>query len=76
VHLERAGAAPLVLVVGADEGPEYHRQTNDLATAWRAQGAAIEVIDARGHNHFSIVAELERPDTALARTIRKRMGLV
>jgi arylformamidase len=76
VHLERAGAAPLVLVVGADEGPEYHRQTNDLATAWRAQDAAIDVIDARGHNHFSIVAELERPDTALARTIRKQMGLV
>ena len=76
VHLERAGAAPLVVVVGADEGAEYHRQTNDLATAWGRRGAPIEVVDAVGHDHFSIVAELERPGTALARTIRKQMGLV
>src|SRR5689334_6417978 len=76
VHLERAGEAPLVLAVGADEGPEYQRQTNDLATAWGRRGAPIEVVDAVGHDHFSIVAELERPGTALARTIRKQMGLV
>ena len=75
LHLRQAGAAPLVLVVGADEGREYHRQTNDLATAWRARGASIEIIDAPGHNHFSIVAELERTDTPLARTIRKQIGL-
>jgi len=75
VHLKPSGRVPLVLAVGADEGPEYHRQTNDLATAWRARGAPIDVVDADGLNHFSIVAELERPDSALARVIREQMGL-
>ena len=66
---------PLILAVGADEGPEYHRQTNDLAAAWRAHGTPIDIVDAAGLNHFTIVAELERPNSALARAIRKQMGL-
>jgi arylformamidase len=75
VHLKPIGRVPLVLTVGAHEGPEYHRQTNDLAAAWRAHGTPVDVVDAAGHDHFSIVAELERPDTALARTSRKQIGL-
>ena len=75
VHLKPTGRAPLVLTVGADEGPEYHRQTNDLAATWRAHGASIDIVDASGLNHFSIVAKLERPDSALARAIRKQIGL-
>ena len=75
VHLKPPSRAPLILAVGADEGPEYHRQTDDLATTWRALGASVDVVDAAGLNHFSIVAELERPDSALARAIRTQMGL-
>jgi arylformamidase len=75
VHLKPNGRAPLMLALGADEGPEYHRQTNTLAAAWRAHGSPIEIMDAAGHDHFSIICELERPDTALARAIRKQIGL-
>ena len=75
VHLEPSGRAPLALTLGAHEGPEYHRQTDDLAAAWRAVGVSIDVIDAAGHDHFSIICELERADTELARVIRKQMGL-
>jgi arylformamidase len=75
VHLKPAGRAPLLLVVGAQEGPEYHRQTDDLAAAWRSHGASIGVLDATGHDHFSIISELERPDPPLARAIRKQIGL-
>ncbi len=75
VHLKPTGRVPLILAVGADEGPEYHRQTNDLAAAWRAHGAPIDIAGAAGLNHFTIVAELERPNSALARAIRKQMGL-
>jgi arylformamidase len=75
VHLKATGRTPLILTLGADEGPEYHRQTDELTTAWRAHGAPIDVIDAAGHNHFSIICELERPDTALARAIRRQIGL-
>jgi arylformamidase len=75
VHLKPTSRAPLLLVVGAQEGPEYHRQTDDLAAAWRGHGVPIEVLDAAGHDHFSIICELERPDTPLARAIRKQLGL-
>jgi arylformamidase len=75
VHLKPNGRAPLVLTLGADEGPEYHRQTNMLAAAWRGHGAPIEIIDAEGHDHFSIICQLERQDTGLARAIRKQIGL-
>lgn len=75
VHLKPTARVPLSLVVGAEEGPEYHRQTDDLAAAWRNYGVPIEVTDATGHDHFSIISELERPDTPLARAIRKQIGL-
>jgi arylformamidase len=75
VHLAPTVRAPLILTFGAEEGPEYRRQTEDLAAAWRARGAAVEVIDAPGLNHFNIVSELERPDTPLARALRRQMGL-
>jgi hypothetical protein len=35
----------------------------------------IDVLDAAGHDHFSIIGELERPDTPLARAIRKQIGI-
>ena len=75
LQLKPGGRVPLVLALGAHEGPEYHRQTSTLAAAWRAHGSTIEIIDAAGHDHFSIICELERPDTGLARAIRKQIGL-
>ena len=69
------GATPLILTDGGDEGPEYHRQTADLAAAWRAKGVPVERLDMAGHNHFSIVAELESPFSPLARAIQGQMGL-
>ena len=67
---------PLILTDGGDEGPEYHRQTGELAAAWRAKGMPVETLDMTGHNHFSIVAELESPFSPLARAIQAQMGLV
>ena len=67
---------PLILTDGGDEGPEYHRQTGELAAAWRARGVPIQELDMTGHNHFSIVAELESPFSPLARAIQTQMGLV
>ena len=36
----------------------------------------VETLDMTGHNHFSIVAELESPFSPLARAIQLQMGLV
>ena len=75
IHLVPTRSTPLILALGATEGPEYHRQTDELATAWRARGVPIEVLDLAGHDHFSIVAELESPFSPLARAIQGQMGL-
>jgi arylformamidase len=67
----RQGA--LLLALGGDEGPEYHRQTDALAAAWSVK--SDDVLDMAGHNHFSIVSELENPFSPLARAIHRQMGL-
>ncbi len=75
VHLPPATSAPLLLPVGGLEGPEYHRQSEDLATAWRRHGVGCEVMDMPGIDHFSIVTQLEAPASELSRAIRRQMGL-
>jgi hypothetical protein len=67
--------APLLLPLGAKEGPEYHRQTDDLAAAWRKHGLAAQVMDLGGHDHFSIVGLLEDPASELSRALTRQMGL-
>lgn len=75
VHAVPAAAGPLVLAVGALEGDEYRRQSHALAAAWRRRGLEAQVMERAGHDHFTIVAELGDPGSALARAIRRQMGL-
>jgi arylformamidase len=63
----------LLLAVGGEEGPEYHRQTDDLAAAWRV--APADVMDMPAHDHFSVIGELAVPVSPLARAIQRQMGL-
>ena len=73
VHLVPETPRPTLIAVGGDGGPEYYRQSADLVAAWRKQGVPCELMDMAGHNHFSIVAELERPDSQLSHAILARM---
>ena len=66
-------AGRLVLPLGAREGPEYLRQSQEMAAAWRAHGGRAEVHEMADHDHFSIVWELNDRESALARLVR---GLV
>lgn len=75
VHLAPIGPSPLLLPVGGLEGPEYHRQTDDLAAAWRRHGLAMEVMAMPGLHHFSIVAQLNDPSSELSRAVLRQMGL-
>ena len=67
----RAGA--LLLAVGDREGPEYARQTDDLAEAWRKHGFAAEVMTLPD-DHFTIAAKLGDPASVLSRAILRQMG--
>lgn len=63
-------ASPLLLPLGALEGPEYHRQSEEMAAAWRRHGGRADIMDLAGHDHFSIVWELGLRDSVLARAVR------
>jgi len=69
----RSGA--LILALGEREGPEYHRQTDDLAAAWARRGFTAEVMDLAGHDHFSIAVQLGEAKSELSRAILGQMGV-
>jgi arylformamidase len=75
LHLVPATTSPLLLTVGGDEGPEYLRQSEALAAAWRGHGVAVEVVVLPGQNHFSMVDQLIDPQADLSRLILRQMGL-
>lgn len=75
IHLKPTCCGPLLLPVGGLEGPEYHRQTEELAAAWRRHGVAVEVMDMPGLHHFSIVGQLNDPASELSRAILRQMDL-
>ena len=58
-------AAPLVVTVGLDELPELVRQSKEYAEAWQKRGLRGRYLPLPGHEHFSILEELARPDGAI-----------
>ena len=71
----RTCLSPLLLPVGAREGPEYLRQSNSLADAWFHSGEAPKVLVMPGHNHFSIATQLDDPESKLSQAIQHQMNL-
>ena len=74
MHCAPPRSGPLLLAVGGLEGPEYHRQGEELAAVWRTKRLACQALDMPGHHHFSILAELEDPGTTLSRLLLRQMG--
>ena len=72
VHCPPQRSSPLLLAVGGLEGPEYHRQTEELAAVWRSRGLPCQVLDMPRHHHFSILAELEDAGSMLSRPASQR----
>ena len=75
MHLTRRAPCPLLLAVGEAEGPEYLRQTETLAERWSDAGEAPRPLVMEGLDHFSIVDELQRPDSALSGEMHALMGV-
>ncbi len=64
----RAGV-PLVAWVGAQERPEFLRQTRLIEEAWGRRGAEVSAVYDPGRNHFTVIEPLTRPDSALTAAI-------
>jgi arylformamidase len=64
----RAGST-LVAAVGGAESSEFLRQSGDIAAAWSAAGVNAERVVVPGANHFTVVDEIARADSAMVNRI-------
>lgn len=65
-----ARAAPLVVTVGLGELPELIRQSDEYWNAWQRRGLPGRYLPLAGHDHFSILEELARPDGQLVGALK------
>jgi arylformamidase len=73
-HLSRI-TAPIALLYGSLETPEFQRQSRDFAAALKEAGKEVELINAEGYNHFELTETLGNPHGPLGRAVLKQMGL-
>jgi arylformamidase len=73
-HLERIDA-PITLLYGSLETPEFQRQSRDFAEALRRAGKAVELVHAEGYNHFEIAETLGNPFGPLGRAALKQINI-
>ncbi len=58
-----------VAAVGGAESQEFLRQSLDIAEAWSAAGVKAECVVVPKANHFTVVDELARPESAMVQRI-------
>ena len=68
-RLEPRVKCPLLLPVGENETDEYLRHTRLLADAWKDKGFPVKPMILPGHDHFSIMNELNDPASQLSVSI-------
>ena len=73
-HLERV-KAPITLVYGSLDTPEFQRQSRDFADALTRAGKSAEIIRAEGYNHFELTETLGNPYGPLGRALLAQMKI-
>ncbi len=73
-HLARV-AAPITLVYGSLETPEFQRQSRDFAAALEKAGKKVELVLAQGYNHFELSETLGSPYGPVGRAVLAQMAL-
>src|SRR5712671_1804436 len=73
-HIDRL-RAPLVLLYGTNETPEFQRQTRDFAAAVKAAGKPVQLIVAPNHNHYELQETMANPYGWGGRAALAMMGL-
>ena len=67
--------APLVVVYGSLETPEFQRQSREFADALRKAGKPVQLIVCQGYNHFEVVETLASPYAHAGRAALEQMRL-
>ena len=73
-HLDAIGA-PIVLVYGTLETPEFQRQSRDFAAALRRAGKEVQLVVAEGYNHFEVAETIGDPAGPVGRAVLAQMRL-
>src|SRR5678815_449438 len=73
-HLEQLHAR-LVVAYATLDSPEFQRQSRDFAAAVKSAGKPVELLVARGYNHFEAPETLGNPHGLLGRAALAQMGL-
>ena len=60
---------PVTFWVGAQERPEFLRQTRLIAEAWERRGVNVNSVYDPGHHHFSVIDGLQDPESNLTREV-------
>lgn len=74
LHLGRI-CAPVTIVYGDRETPEFQRQAQSFAAALEAAGKPVQLLRIDGVNHFEILELLGDAATPFARAALETMGL-
>lgn len=61
-------------VVGANESAEYLRQSRDIAERWGEAGVATRFDTIDGANHFTAIAPLAEPNSAMVQRLKDLAG--
>jgi hypothetical protein len=69
-----AGAPPLAIAYGENEPPELCRQSRDYFAAWVGAELPATLMPLAGHDHFSILDELAKPDGAILAALCEMAG--
>jgi arylformamidase len=73
-HLERLNA-PVTVVYGTYETPEFQRQNREFAEALRKAGKPVKLVAATGYNHFEVMETLANPYAFAGRAALEQMRL-
>ena len=73
-HLDKVHT-PLVLTIGTLETPEFQRQSREFAAALTKAGKPVQLIVAKGHNHFEMGESLSNPYGIMGRAAMDMMKL-
>jgi len=73
-HLDRI-VAPIVLLYGSLETPEFKRQTREFAEALKNAGKQVKLVYAEGYNHYEIAETIANPYGFVGRAILEQMAL-
>ena len=66
--------APITLIYGSFETPEFKRQAQEFAVALKKAGRMAELICADGYNHFEVQETLANPYGHFGRAVLEQMN--